>query len=673
MLASRIRVAVSLGVVMAAAACGGGSSEPAGPSGPSAVDIVSGNGQVQLIGTALTSPLVVRVTSGGSPVPGKTVTFAVVTGSATVSPASATTDANGQAKTLVTLGSSPGDVSITATVSGTALKVTFLETAGASTLTAACLAGGPTSLTVGEVRTGLTGTGICLSGGAEYALIAFNSNPDGSATASVGVTGKGAVGVVSASEAPSLDATSMQGAMQPRVNKVQLAFENRMRESARLELTPKIAGAQAWYRAQRRASLATIPANPSVGSLVTLNGNGLQNCSNAINVIARVAAVSAKAIVVADTANPAGGFTDAEYSSFATVFDTLINPLDVATFGQPSDIDGNGKIIIFFTKEVNKLTPRGSAGFIGGFFYERDLFPKTDTQDLFGCATSNFAEMYYSLVPDPTARYSDARSKTSVQNLTPGTLAHEFQHLINASRRLYVNDAPEFEDKWLDEGLAHIAEELLYYKVANLAPRQNIGPSVISANGASVDAFNNYQGDNVGRFELFIGRPSQWSVYDGGDSLETRGAIWSLLRYMADHRGSSDGDTWNRLVNSKLVGQHNLADVFGANYMTQIRDWSTSLFTDDNTGVTDARFLEPSWNLRAIFPRLVNGSGQALGIYPLKVLPISDAAGANAAIAGGAAAYFRFSVPASTSGSIDWSTSGLPVSPLVQLTVVRTK
>ena len=62
-------------------------------------------------------------------------TFAVTRGSATVTPASVATDATGQAKAQVTLGSSPGHVTITATVAGTSLTATFVETAGASTIT----------------------------------------------------------------------------------------------------------------------------------------------------------------------------------------------------------------------------------------------------------------------------------------------------------------------------------------------------------------------------------------------------------------------------------------------------------------------------------------------------------------------------------------------------------
>ncbi len=83
--------------------------------------------------------------------------------------------------------------------------------------------------------------------------------------------------------------------------------------------------------------------------------------------------------------------------------------------------------------------------------------------------------MFYVLVPDPNAVFSDKRAFADIQSLTPGTLAHEYQHLINAGRRLYVNTTSDYpEAVWLNEGLSHIAEELLFYKATHLAPRQNI-------------------------------------------------------------------------------------------------------------------------------------------------------------------------------------------------------
>jgi hypothetical protein len=671
----RIRGALFVAALAVAAACG--SSEPSGPntSTPSAIARVSGNGQVGLIGQPLSLPLIVKVTgASGVAVKGATVTFAVTAGAATVSPSTATTDSLGQAKTQVTLGSAAGDVTITATVSGTSLVTTFVVTAGSSNVSLACATSAPQTPAVGGVLPGVGGTGICLGGGsagADYAVVAFYANPDSSATTSFTVTGHGANALATASLAPAFDATLQSPIGEYHTNPVQTAFDARLRATSRRVLTPLIPAARAWNR--QRASFTAIPANPAIGTIVTLNANGDDACENPINVAARVAAVSSTAIVLADTSNPANGFTDAEYAGFATTFDTLVGPLDIQNFGQPSDVDKNGKILIFFTKEVNKLTPRGAGGVIGGFFFERDLFPKRDSLDLQGCATSNVAEMYYSMVPDPLGQFSDARKKTDVQNVTPATLVHEFQHLINAGRRLYFNNADAFEDVWLNEGLSHIAEELLYYRVSGQTPRRNISASVIQADQASVDNFNNYQGDNFGRFEVFLSKPAQTSVYAGNDSLEVRGATWNLLRYLADHRGSSDADTWMLLDNSKLTGQKNLASVFGTNYMTQIRDWATSVFSDDVTGVADARFLEQSWNMRSIFPRLVSGNGVPLNRYPLNVVPLSDATPANLSVIAGGEAYLRFTVPAGSQASIDWSAGGLPVSPLMQFTVVRSR
>jgi hypothetical protein len=39
----------------------------------------------------------------------------------------------------------------------------------------------------------------------------------------------------------------------------------------------------------------------------------------------------------------------------------------------------------------------------------------------------------------------------------------------------------------------------------------------------------------------------------------------------------------------------------------------------------------------------------------------------------GGVAYLRFTVPAGGQASIDWTSSGLPVSPFFQFTVVRTR
>lgn len=674
MTTSRIRGAVFIAIALVAVACESPSGPPAAPPA-GAVSVVSGNGQVGLVGQALNVPLVVKVaSSSGVAVKGAGVVFAVTQGSASVSPASTVTDTAGQAKTSVTLGSTPGNVVVTATVTGTQLTTTFSVTAGSSTQNLACTSSSPQTPSTGSLTVS-SGTGICLGGGttgAEYALVAFYGDPDSSKIQNLNVTGHGATAVLTPDILPNLTPAPASALLQPRPNAAQAAFDRTLRETSRRDLTPLIGGAR--LARQQSASLARIPGNVTVGSLVNLNANGIQACSQIKMRTGRVAAVSNNAIVVADTGNPANGFSDSEYQGFAALFDTLINPLDIANFGQPSDIDGNGKVIIFFTKEVNALTPKNTTdGIIGGFFFERDLFPLTTQSGLTGCPGSNFAEMFYMLVPDSTGIFSVPQTKSYVNRVTPGTLAHEYQHLINAGRRIYVNNAASFEDTWLNEGLSHIAEELLFYKQSGFAPRQNLAATSFKTQ-AQLDAINNDQIDNIVRFETFLGKPSATSVYGGDDALETRGATWSLLRDLADHRSATDADTWFQLVNSTTSGQGNLARVFGADYMTQINNWAVSVFADDVAGVTDTRYLQPSWNMRLIFPNLVDSQGNRLAKYPLQVLPLSDNSAVNTSIFAGGVAYIRFSVQAGGQASIDWTGSGgLPPSPLMTFTVVRSK
>ncbi|MGH7618189.1 MAG: Ig-like domain-containing protein, partial [Gemmatimonadaceae bacterium] len=159
-----------------------------------ALTIVTGNGQSGFVGQTLGAPLVVKVTSAaGTPFKGAVVKFTVTSGTATLSPATATSDSLGEATTTVTLGSLPGNVTITASTANNSLTVSFTVTAGSSNVTTACQRLGAQTPAVGVVLPRVTGTGICLGGGsntvsAEYALVAFYGDPDSSKIASMSVT-----------------------------------------------------------------------------------------------------------------------------------------------------------------------------------------------------------------------------------------------------------------------------------------------------------------------------------------------------------------------------------------------------------------------------------------------------------------------------------------------------
>lgn len=76
----------------------------------------SGDGQQGMIGTMLAQPLAVTVADrSGNGVAGTAIAWAVVSGSASVNPTNAISNASGIAQTTVTLGATAGPISITAT------------------------------------------------------------------------------------------------------------------------------------------------------------------------------------------------------------------------------------------------------------------------------------------------------------------------------------------------------------------------------------------------------------------------------------------------------------------------------------------------------------------------------------------------------------------------------
>jgi hypothetical protein len=379
----------------------------------------------------------------------------------------------------------------------------------------------------------------------------------------------------------------------------------------------------------------------------------------------RVVAISNHAIIVADTGNPTGGYTDADYQNIAIQFDSVY-AMDTTAFGGPTDIDSNGHIVLFFTRAVNELTPPHSGSVVGGFFYGRDLFPRSDTPDIEGCPSSNVAEMFYLLVPDPNGVVNQNRFSTaSVSLLTVSTTAHEFQHLINASRRLYINNAPQFEETWLNEGLSHIAEELLFYQQSGLSPLMNIDSATLFSSQRVVDAFKNDQTQNFNRYAQYLARPTSTSPYAHDDSLWTRGATWSFLRYAADHRSAPENDTWFRLVNTTSTGIQNLMNVFGSGVSSMFRDWAIATFTDDVPGVA-TEWLQPSWNFRALFD-CCSTSGQH--IYPLNYQTVGTGGSTSVSLHGGSSAYVRFAVAAGQVGNVTWGR--LPSN--VTMSIVRLK
>jgi len=378
---------------------------------------------------------------------------------------------------------------------------------------------------------------------------------------------------------------------------------------------------------------------PVEGSTLELNVSGV--CDTLQPRTGRVVAVTERAIVVADHANPPRGFTDDQLRRFGSEFDELVYPTVTDAFGEPTDLDANDRVILFYTIGVNQKTPAGRTGVVAGFFWGGDLFPVISDGSLSPCAHSNEGEIIYLAVPDPFGGGGTFVSIDLLLPITSSTAGHELQHLVNAGRRIHVNRAEALEETWLNEGLSTMAEELLFYAASGLQPRSNLDAPVLEEDPVLTEAFNRFAEGNVGRFNLHlqVARSSSPLARDG---LETRGAAWSFLRYVADRDPREDRALLRGLTDSRSVGLANLETVLGADPLDWMADWGVSVLTDDLLPGAGARFQQPSWNLRALIPAL-RPVDQA---FPIQILELTEPATFLVQLApAGATAYPAFRLP----------------------------
>lgn len=428
-------------------------------------------------------------------------------------------------------------------------------------------------------------------------------------------------------------------------------------------------------RPGRAAAAPAGPAHPvrtpTVGSLVSYNARADSACAAPYTRAGRVVAVTQRAVVVADTLNPGGGFTEAEYLALGMTFDTLVTPLTTEHFGTATDLDGNERTVLFFTQEVNRLSPPGSGRIVNGFFYARDLFPKVGTDRLQACPASNEAEILYLSVPDPTGSLGNVRQKESVLRASPSTMAHEVQHLVNAARRLHIlRSAEPFEAVWLNEALSHTAEELLFFRASRLAPRSNLGAAQIQGAGAdAVEAFNAHQLPNVRRLEFYLGEPDGSSLYSEEDTFASRGASQSFLRYAMDRRGQGEVGFLRALVDAPDAGIANLAARVGgeATLRDWLADWAVAIYADERVDGLAPQHRLASWNLASLF--------QALNIqpYPATTRALGQTASTQVTIQGGGAAYLRFRVGEAERGRVVFTSPSGALPSELRVTLLRTR
>ena len=265
---------------------------------------------------------------------------------------------------------------------------------------------------------------------------------------------------------------------------------------------------------------------------------------------------------------------DFEAEALGQKFEDEIYLTNTSTFGSESDINHDGKVAILLTPVVNELTPPGGAstGYIAGFFLPGDLLPT-----YVPTGATNGMEIYYSIVPDPNGIYGNVYDKAPALEVIEGVIAHEFQHMIMFNYRVlkFGNgyDGTYMAELWVDEGLAHIAEDI-----------------------------NGHDESNIRRANYFLNDPGDVTLIHGGDALDERGASFLFFRYLGDRFGEG---IFSDIVQTKKTGTSNIEYVTGCDFKEIFTDWAATLYFEARSVTpVDPKYAYTSLDLPADFDPL---------------------------------------------------------------------
>ncbi|MFL5523775.1 MAG: hypothetical protein ACJ8AF_06635 [Gemmatimonadaceae bacterium] len=461
---------------------------------------------------------------------------------------------------------------------------------------------------------------------------------------------------------------SLQLSQVPLARTSQQAVDNKVRAYERAFLSLNSHGAlHGGGLTARRSSSVAAAAVPAVGDVISVkvpDANTDDLCQNFFSTKAVVASVSRRAILAVDTLDGPPGtlFTPAVLDSITNEFDNITYPTDSSYFGKPTDVNGDAHIILLFTGQVNKLTPPGTqGGFVGGFFFAGDFFPPTDPGGAGGgpgsfCPQTNQEEIFYLLSPDPTGtKFGNVRSASSVRQGTRGTIAHEFQHMINAGNRFQNPAVSHFESTWLDEALAHFAEDAVGRVSRGFGDLQTLTfNDVLPCNTpcAQANDFNAFFFQNLARLTYWMDAPDTYSPMSkkADTSLAVRGAAWALVRHAADNFSNGDPRALTRtLAAGPDTGVKNFTAAAKAPVDTLIKDWLVAMYAD-HLGITNlpAQYQYRSYNFRSVMPPVAKSVlSQSTATYPLRVQSIgSGSDNISAKNLSGTGTYYRLSVAA---------------------------
>lgn len=310
----------------------------------------------------------------------------------------------------------------------------------------------------------------------------------------------------------------------------------------------------------RLSSLAALTTEPEVGDSETFRVLSSAASITAFDEVSGKLRLKTDNLLVYVDERAEETLDDEDLASLANNFEEIALPLERELFGHESDINLDGRICILMTPVLNEMATSG--GIVTGFFFLGDLYKRSIVNP-----ASNARECFYTMVPDPSGEFGSAISKGfTINNILPGVLAHEYQHMTSCNQHVFRNRGAT-EEPWLNEGLSHLAEDLT--------------------------GFGN---ENPSRVRLFLAQSSRTALIPStSPQLAERGASYLFIRYLYEQ--SPDGDTFiQNLYSSSRVGVTNLESAFNGTdsafdeFPEFLNRWGLALALSETGVTTDPRY-----------------------------------------------------------------------------------
>lgn len=469
-------------------------------------------------------------------------------------------------------------------------------------------------------------------------LVSYRMFADNPAAGTIGAS------VARAAASASVDAAASRlsglGELTPP-SRAQMQADRMLQRAARTNF--RTAMRQVAFTATPSFDLRKDVAVPAVGSVRAFRALSSFTNNTYVTVGARLVFSGANVLLYVDTLAPANGFTSDQLTAFGQNFDQTMYPIALSAFGAPSDIDGNGNVIMLMTPRVNAVSSAATCntlGYVAGFFDSVDFDGPTDPN-------SNQGEVFYSIVPDPNGTVSCAHSVADLGATIPATFLHELQHLINFSQHVVVNGLQPGAS-WLDEGMSIVAEEMgsRHYEAQCPPPscRTNTSQLFPDSSQGFVSGFlyDSYQ------YALLPDTASITYGDDSQDGFSWRGGAWLLAHWLGDQLGAG---VYQKLERGPAGGIADIEAATGETFPNLFARFGLGLYVDSIPGSprtaapANMRFI--TRNLRQLWARLYVTSGGASDVpreSPLLTFPVSRDSSLSV-MRPGTTTYFRLNTP----------------------------